>query len=274
MFDFIFQIDDVYLFASLSAISVTISIISIFYVKRWIPLRLRYRDNAVIGNTVSLISLIYGVLAGFSALYLINNNSYAADAVQREANAVADIYRDSKWLSNPAQTNIQLEIKKYLTQVIDVEWPLMAKGKDIDTHLGNTTVDRITNELINYHGSSNAESLLLHDMLDEVRSFYDARQQRIHMSDSGLSPELWVVILIGTILTLGVNYLFGMNFYLHIITVTAAALMASSMIFLLVTLDKPFQGEFAIEPDAFRSILISIDRSTHNPLAAHERNVL
>jgi hypothetical protein len=59
-------------------------------------------------------------------------------------------------------------------------------------------------------------------MLQEVRVLYDARQQRIQMSYFQLNPEIWVVVVLGTILTLCINYLFGMNFYLHVFTVSAA----------------------------------------------------
>jgi len=261
MYDYLFQMPDLALFALLSVISIVASLGAIYLVKVFIPLPIRYKDDTVIGNTASLISVIYGVLAGLSALYLINNNSYTADAVQREANAVADIYRDSKWLQPAPRDVIQNQIKLYLQRIIQVEWPVMEHGNKVDNNQGNLLIDNITNELIHYNGKSGSEELLLHDMLDEVRTLYDARQQRIHMSESELSPELWIVILLGSILTLCINYLFGMNFYLHIVTVSAAALMTSSMIFLLITLDRPFQGEFIIEPTAFQSILDYIDTS-------------
>lgn len=251
---------DIYLFTILSFVAIAISLIAIFFIKKFIPLHIRYNDNAVIGTTASLISVIYGVLAGLSALYLINNNSYTADAVQREANAVADIYRDSQWLNGNLQKTIQEDIKNYLNHVITIEWPLMKKGLDIDDQ-GDQYIDKITYQLIHLNKSSGPESLLLHDMLDEVRSLYNARQQRIHMSYSELNPELWVVILIGTFLTLFINFLFGMNFYLHIIIVCAASLMTSSLIFLLITLDRPFQGEFSIQPDAFRAVLKQVQKN-------------
>ncbi len=241
MLDNLSYISDVALFTALSGGFVIISLLAIYFVKRCIPYRSRYINNAVIGNTASLISVIYGVLAGLSALYLINNNNLAADAVQRESNAVANIYRDSKWLQDATRIDIQTELKNYITQVVNNEWPVMIEGKQLDNSNGNLIIDEITNNLINYKQSSTADSLLIHDMLDEIRLLYDARQQRIHMSYSKLSSELWVVILLGSILTLFINYFFGMDFYLHVIIVTGAALMTASMIFLLITLDRPFQ---------------------------------
>src|SRR5438132_365599 len=131
MFDFIFLLPDAMIFAILSCILVITSLIGIFIVKYTVPLSLRYKDNNVIGYTSALISVIYGVLAGLTAVYLFNNNDHTSDAVQREANATADIYRDSDGLGMPMQNEMRNQIKQYLHIVIDQEWPAMQQGKDV-----------------------------------------------------------------------------------------------------------------------------------------------
>ncbi|MBA3660998.1 MAG: DUF4239 domain-containing protein [Gammaproteobacteria bacterium] len=254
----IYQLSDLNIFIGLAFIFIIMSVPVIFIVRRYVPIELRYRDNPVIGNISALISIIYGVLVGLMALYLINNISYTADAVQREANAVADIYRDTRLLKDPQRSQIQTTLKNYLERVINVEWTTMKNGLALDA-VGRTTIESITDELVTYPAHSTAESLLLHDMLDGVKTLYDAREQRIHMSHAQLNSQIWLVILIGTFLIIIINYIYGINFYLHILTVSAVALMAASVIFLLLTLDRPFQGEFGIQPSAFQSVLSFIE---------------
>jgi len=94
-----------------------------------------------------------------------------------------------------------------------------------------------------------------------LQNLYNARQQRIHMSYELLNPDLWIVIVVGTILILFITYIYDMNFYLHVITITATALMASSMIFLLIALDGPFQGEFAIKSDAMGAVVLLMNKT-------------
>jgi hypothetical protein len=266
MFDYFYRIPDIKLFLLLAFVSIAISLVAIFVVRRLIPVNLRYTDNQVIGNTISLVSVLYGVLAGFAALYLINNNSYTADAVQREANSVANIFRDSRSLKEPARSAIQTDVRQYIDTVINIEWPLMRKGEKID-YQGDTIIDDLSDEINNYYAIGESESRLAKDLLDESKSLYNSRHQRIQMSYSSLDIEIWVVILIGTILTMSINYLFGMNFYLHMVTVVAAAVMTSSMIFLLITLDRPFQGEFIIEPTGLQSVLKFIHMTSAQPAA-------
>lgn len=254
MLQFLFSLSDTKLFLLLCLLFVVGSIGLLVIFKRFHIITFRYRDNAAIGNVAAMIGIIYGVLVGITALYLINNISFTADAVQREATAVANLYRDSNWLSHPSKMKIQDLVKKYLIEVINVEWPAMESGKPLSNN-GGLIIDAIANEVNLYRIHNSKDMLVPHDMYEEVKTLYNAREQRIYMDNSQLNSELWVVILIGTILIIAINFFLRMSLALHIITMASASLMASSMIFLLVTLDSPFQGDFVIGPDALKSVL-------------------
>ena len=254
MLDFLFQLSDLSIFLLLTFFTIAFSILTILLSKRYLFYRLRYRDNATIASISSLIGIIYGVLVGFIALYLINNNDHATDAVLREANAVANVYRDSLWLKQPTQEKIHLALENYVSIVTNKEWPLMRLGQNADTG-GDLVIEAVSNLLRDYKTTSSSETLIMQDLLTELKTLYNARHERISMSLSELSPELWEVILVGTILIIGINYAFRVSFYLHLFAISAFAIMAASMLFLLVTLDRPFQGEFSIEPDPYQSVL-------------------
>lgn len=181
MLDYLSQLFDFNVFILLNVILIPISIITIIVVNKYIPLALRAKHNVVLGYTSSLISLIYGVLVGLTALYLFNINGYTADAVQREANTVADLYRDSKWLKPPIQVKIQAELQQYLTEVIDMEWPLMQNGQLLG-HYGDHIINKMMGNLMTYQGNNPLELQTIYNMLDGLKVLYDARHQRIHMS--------------------------------------------------------------------------------------------
>src|SRR5688572_9144979 len=119
MLDYLYTLSNFTIFIVLTLFTIVVSIVSIILSKRFIFYKLRYRDNATIGSISSLIGIIYGVLVGFIALYLIDNNDHASDAVLREANAVANIYRASLWLKDPAQTKIHQALESYVITVTD-----------------------------------------------------------------------------------------------------------------------------------------------------------
>ena len=258
MLDYLYQANDVTLFFIICSFFMLISLVALFLIKWYFPLHLRYQDNTVIGCASALIGLIYGVLAGFATAHLISSSNFAIDALQREANAIVDLYRDSRWLTQPEQAHIQAQVKEYLAEVINVEWPLMNHGERIP-HQGSFIIDGMSAELSHYKIKNNSDSAVLSDMMSVIRNLYDARQQRILASYTSLSGSIWVVIMLGTILTLCISYLFGVNFYLHIFTVMASALMMSSIIFLLISLDKPFLGSYAVGPEVYHSLATIID---------------
>lgn len=258
IFSFLYHLPDTYIFLVLSVTIIAVSILAIYIVKKTIPADLRYKDNPVIGNMSAFVSIIYGVLAGLTALYLINNINYTADAVEHEANAVANIYRDSLWLKKDFRETIHASIRRYLERVINIEWPEMKKGEPLSDS-DESVIDDISAQLSTYPVTTRSELIIIRELLQDVKTLYDSRQQRIHMTFAALNPQIWIVIAMGTILTLAINFLFGMNFYMHIFVIVAAGLMATSMLYLLITLDKPFQGEFVIEPDAFVAILKHMD---------------
>jgi hypothetical protein len=260
MLNYFYYFSDLVLFFLLIIGFLIFSLVGVVLVKHFLHMHLRFRDNPVVGNISALIGIIYGVLAGLMALYLINNVSYTNDALLREANAVANIFRDSQWLNAATRSDIQKNIDQYIHKVLDIEWPLMEKGKDLN-HEGTFIIDNMMDILIRYPRVNTTDELLVHDMLDEVKNLYNARQQRINMSNWQLNTGIWLVILVGTILTIGINYFYKMHRPLHMIAISAAALMAASMIFLLISLDRPFQGEFGVQPTAFLSLLDFIEKS-------------
>lgn len=258
MLDIMYKLSDVEIFVVLILVTLAISTITVLINKQFIWHRLSYKDNPTIGSIGGLIGIIYGVLAGIICLYLIDNNDHASNAVQQEATAAANIFRDSDRLKQPYQKMIQDDLHVYIDTVIKKEWPLMRDFKDVGQE-GDVLIKKIFNDIKPYEPVTEAEKIILGDLYTEIKSLYAARHQRTYFSTTELSPELWEVIIIGTVLIIAINYAFRANLYLHLFGIVTFSVMASSMLFLLITLDRPFQGEFAVDPDAFEDVLKFVD---------------
>ncbi len=252
--EYLYLAPNLNLFLILCLIIIPISIGALFFIKWFMPLHIRYQENAVIASTSAFIIVIYGVLAGFATLVLSNNEAEAAHVMQYEANAMANLYRDSLALSEPLRAKAQEDIKKYANEFLTVEWPLMNADTEVKSH-ADLYIRDLTLALAQYKTHSQGESQIVNDMLTQLSNLYDARQQRIQISYNSLGSTIWVVILMGTILSLCASYIFGVNFYLHIFIVIASALMTISVLFLLISLDKPFAGEADVTPDAIQNVV-------------------
>jgi hypothetical protein len=76
------------------------------------------------------------------------------------------------------------------------------------------------------------------------------------VAEQGLPPILWVVLILGGVITVGFTYLFGLNNTLvHLLMVAALALIISMSLFTVAALDYPFSGDIRIHPSAYEQDL-------------------
>jgi len=75
-------------------------------------------------------------------------------------------------------------------------------------------------------------------------------------TEEGLHTILWVVLILGGVITVGFTYLFGLEDTLvHLLMVAALAMIVSLSLFTVAALDYPFQGDIRIHPAAFEQVL-------------------
>ncbi len=251
--NFMYLLPDFDVFLILIAFTMAISIIFIVINKIFIFRKLRYKDNATIGSMSSVIGIIYGVLVGFLCLYLITNQNHAAQSVQNEADALENIFIQSDWMRQPYKDELRHDLLRYIDEVANKEWPAMNKFEKIGLE-GDQIILKILDDVKKFEPQSKSEGIVFENMSRSINELSNARHARILLSYSVLAPELWEVIILGTILIIAINYAFRVNFYLHLFGTFTFAIMAASMLFLLVTLDTPFQGEFAVTTDSLKDV--------------------
>jgi hypothetical protein len=71
---------------------------------------------------------------------------------------------------------------------------------------------------------------------------------------------MWVVLLAAGMITIGFSFFFGIeNVWAQVLMVAALAATISLVLFLILTLDQPFSGVAAIEPEAFLQLENTFD---------------
>lgn len=258
---FIYTLPDYVVFLILIAFTIATSAVFIVINKKFIFRKLRYRDNTTISAISAVIGIIYGVLVGFLCLYLIMNQDHASQAVQNEANALESIFLQSTWMREPYKDELRHDLLQYIDEVVNKEWAQMNAFKKIGL-AGDRIIMKILDDVKKFDPQSKSEGIVFSNMSRSINELSNARHSRILISYSSLAPEIWEVILLGTILIIAINYAFRVNFYLHLFGTFTFAIMAASMLFLLVTLDTPFQGEFAVTADSIKDIANFINSTT------------
>jgi hypothetical protein len=210
-------------------------------VQRLVPIEVRQRQNDVAGFIYAVLGVAYAVLLGLMVIAVWEQWEGAKATVDDEASQLAEIYWIAHQLPQPEGRHIQELAHSYAEVVVDEEWPLMAQGEFSPKAWATSTDDQL---------------LLDQQALERIHGLADARRDRLLAAEEGLPAIMWVVLIGGGFIVVGFTYLFGMeNNITHILMVAALALIISSVLFTVASLNYPYRGDVHIGPDAFEQIL-------------------
>jgi hypothetical protein len=82
------------------------------------------------------------------------------------------------------------------------------------------------------------------------------------VAEESLPTVLWVVLIVGGIVTVGFAYLFGMeNSWAHALMVGSLAGVIALVLFTIAAMDHPFSGGARVGPEAFELVLKRFETS-------------
>lgn len=206
--------------------------------------------NEVAGNSFQVVGTFYAVLLGLIVVDAMTNMSDLRGVVEQEANAVADIYILSRGLPEAERKKIQGLAVSYVDTVIDEEWDAMKQG-----HVSTKAIiqmNQLWDAIIDFKPTADDQKDIRQISLDRVSELGDNRRARLISSSHGVSTELWTVLVIGGVLTLGFSYFLGLSNVVGqaLMTVVIASTLALN-VYLVFLFGYPFSGAYSVQPDGF-----------------------
>ncbi len=110
--------------------------------------------------------------------------------------------------------------------------------------------------------STQADQVLYAQGLERVHDLADARRMRLVEAHEGIPAVLWIVLIVGALVTVGFTYLFGLeNTRAHRLMVAALAGVIALVLFTVGALEYPFSGGARVGPGAFELVLERFETS-------------
>jgi hypothetical protein len=110
-----------------------------------------------------------------------------------------------------------------------------------------------------YEPHTDAQDALYAEALSEVADLEENREFRLLAVNEGIPYIVWVVLVVGGVLTVGFTYLFGMeSVWLHAVAVAGLTILISLILHAIGVLDYPFSSGVRVQPDAFEQVLREI----------------
>ncbi len=214
----------------------------------------RKQYNDVAGFIYAVLGVSYAVLLGLVLIAVWDDWEAAASTATDEANELAGIFWIAHSLPQPEGRHIQELARSYAQVVVKEEWPLMGQGKA--SPKAWATLEEMRGTIQGLDPTTDAQQVLYEQALERVHGVADARRDRLLDAREGIPAILWVVLIVGGVITVGFTYLFGLeNTTVHLLMVAALAMTLSLTLFTVAALDYPFSGDVRIHPTAFEQVL-------------------
>jgi hypothetical protein len=186
-------------------------------------------------------------MVAFSAAGIWSDDVQARGAVQREANALENVVALSSYLPDALREEVRNEILHIGQRVVENDWPAMKRrvgpNEPLLDRSGISPVATLIAAVSK--GAAGPASNVLLGQIVELRS---ARLHREMIARSGVSPAVWVALLIPpiaalTVIALAYNHNFGWQ-------LTAASIYIVGVcgaLFVILAHDGPFVGSPRLE---------------------------
>ncbi|MGB7752258.1 MAG: DUF4239 domain-containing protein, partial [Candidatus Acidiferrales bacterium] len=145
---------------------------------------------------------------------------------------------------------IQKLSREYADAMINEEWPAMNEG-NLSLHAHNI-VQQLWAATMQAKPASLGEQTSWNHVLTELTNMTEYRRLRELQSNSKLPGILWIVLIVGGVITTMSSCLFGTdNFKLHAIQVFSLSLLLALALVAIADIDRPFRGSVHVNPMGF-----------------------
>jgi protein-S-isoprenylcysteine O-methyltransferase Ste14 len=235
---------------------VLVAVVGLLVVQRLVPSERREEHNDVAGFIYAVLGVAYAVLLAFVVIAVWQDYETAQTNAESEAHELAGVYFLSSRLPESQRTRIQDLARTYARVVVEEEWPLMERGQT--SPRADSLVSQLRLKILEFDPRTKGEQVLYERGLTQLHDATDARRSRLLEVREGIPHLLWVVLVLGGVITVSFTYLFGLKSNMaHALMVAALTLVICGILFTIAEFDNPFSGIIEIRPDAFKEALSS-----------------
>ena len=197
-------------------------------------------------EVTSQIALAFGLLISFNAVWLWDRGDRVRDAVFEEASALEAILDEAEFSSSDAAQRGELRTltANYARAMIDAEWPQLAE---------RAVQRERPNELraLRRFGVASWPAVL-----DAVKRVEAAREIRVRDGQQVMPRSRWLIVFALAVLTLvSIGALHGDAPNGRVLALALVTLAISFCFLVLFVGGRPFEGDYAIQPEALREVL-------------------
>lgn len=229
---------------------VSIAVLGTLIVNFYVTPQQLVSNNIIGGFKYSFLSSVYAGYIGLLLFGVYQKYDDVRSDIIVEVNALTTLDRIAAAFPKETRDQIRKELRDYASAVATVEWPEMqARRLNFES---SPALDDIYYTYLAIEPQTEKEISAFQyslQVLDVVRS---NRGNRIRLSFGALTPLLWGVAGVGTLISVVFPWFFGSpSIYPPLLMSTLVATVTMSVFLVILKLSYPFGGDYGILPTAY-----------------------
>jgi Na+/proline symporter len=241
-------------FLIVSVITTSVALAGLRFVRKTYPAEVLKENHEVAAIIFNSFGLLYGVVVAFVVFVTWGGYDDAKKNLEMEANEADDIFYITKTFPDPARGMIQQGLIDYIASVYNDELKRMSQG-DISLQ-SNRSMARLITVFYQIDEKSVPNRELYAESLKRLNNLAQYRRIRIFAGNDTVPLAVWLVLLVGGVITISYTYFFGMKNIKSQYLMTAALTVTITLILVLIyILDHPFTGTSKVSTEPLKQVL-------------------
>jgi len=210
-------------------------------------------------DLMQVTSTYIGILLAFAGVLAWQDFKDADTAVESEAAVTSQLYRDLA-AYGPAMDPARQALRAYVQSVVVDAWPLLREGKRSPVTEEKLLI--VFNEVASVAPTDERESAIYREAFSRMNEVVSMRRQRLAAARQDVPPVLWIVALVGSILTIAYASAFVSSRY-ALLMIAGTSLTIGLLFLFLLSVDYPFRNRNGVSDAPFvelKSVFDTIDR--------------
>lgn len=252
--DFLNSLPNIPLAFAILALCAVIGVTSVWLARRFLDVEMLRAHNEITGYIYQMLGVVYAVMLAFAVFLVWEQYDNTGSAVEREANALVSLYNIGRALPDASGAALKSDVTNYARVAAKDEWMQMALARASDaTALALLQLTRFEREAQVLSARDEALYAQAMQHIEELNAF---RRLRLQASRGQIPRPMWVLLLGGGLFMVGFTAIFGAtNARLHFVLTALLAMGLGFTLFIILALDTPYTGSFAITPEPFNAAL-------------------
>jgi uncharacterized protein DUF4239 len=241
-------------FFIVSAITTLFALAGLYLVRRKYSAEVLKENHEVAAIIFNAFGLFYGVLLAFVVFVTWSGYDDATKNLQLESNEVADIFHLTTEFPEPAGEAMRQTLLEYVSSVYNDELKRMSQG-EISLHSNEAMLKLITTFYqLDEKAVPNRE--IYAEALKRLNNLAEYRRLRIFAGNDTVPPVIWLVLLVGSVISISYTYFFGMkNIRAQYLIAASLTVTITMILFLIYVLDHPFTGTSRVSAEPLKQVM-------------------